>query len=83
MKYAKLKARMTFSVILALLIGAVSSILFLHIGFEENSQGEYYDPLTKVIDMPYTAEMFFIFFLPPALLCFMAMFIISAYFFKK
>jgi len=61
----------------------MSGILFLYIGFKENTQGEYYDPLTKDIDLPYAAEMFLISFLPPAIFVFATVFIISTYFFKK
>lgn len=74
---------MTFCAILAILVGAASGLLFLYIGFNDNNQGEYYDPITRAVDLPYSMEMFLISFLPPALLTLSASLTISSYFFKS
>lgn len=34
-------------------MGFVAGALVLYIGFRENSQGEYYDPVTGAVDIPY------------------------------
>jgi hypothetical protein len=38
---------MTFCAILAIFVGAASGLLFLYIGFNDNNQGEYYDPIQE------------------------------------
>jgi hypothetical protein len=79
MKNARFKTKVVFAAILALLMGTANGLLLLYIGFTENTQGEYYDPLTKAVDLPYSAEMFLISFLPAAIITFWAALVIATF----
>jgi hypothetical protein len=61
------------TLIFAAIAVAAGSIIgggFLWEEFANNNQGEYFDPVTRLIDILYTAEMFFVAAVPAALVVF-------------
>jgi hypothetical protein len=56
--------------IIALLLGCAFGSVVLWIAFQNNNQGEYFDPVTGQVDIAYSAELFLTASLPVALLVF-------------
>ncbi|GAA0559143.1 hypothetical protein [Rhizomicrobium electricum] len=61
---------MAIIALIAGLLGSVSGTVVLWIAFQNNNQGEYFDPLTGQVDIVYSAELFAAVSLPVAVAVF-------------
>jgi hypothetical protein len=61
------------------MLGTSSPLTFLYIGFSENSQSEYYNTATKIVDVPYVLQMFLIPFFLTAIITFAFTFVLITF----
>jgi hypothetical protein len=56
----------------ALFVGLLNGAIGLYFEFQNNNQGEYFDPLTGVVDVPYAVLTFAVVAVPTVLLMLLA-----------
>ncbi len=65
-----MRRTLVIAALIALLLGIAFASIVLWVAFQENSQGEYFDPVTGQVDIAYSATLFLAALLPVALAAF-------------
>jgi hypothetical protein len=67
---ALMRKTLVIAALAALLLGSAFASVVLWIAFQNNNQGEYFDPVTGQVDIAYSATLFLAASLPVALVTF-------------